>query len=335
MRFPRRTGSAGSVRWPASAQRPASFHNLHDVMASATASVFSRCAVCFQGVTLQPLTTRHINQTTSITNKRHCNNSDPDPLSTVPSSPSCPTTIYSRPAPLPFPFATFVRPRNLHLSYLHLYISTSTSLFRPLPPKQLSARHHDYLTIPLLLLPLCRVCLCCRTSILIPFHGLSLTSNQVVLGISAHLLHVHHTQHTGPLGREIYTTVISVVSVLLSLLWLLPFTASFMHYPADFLISFSWFAAFAVLVNWIHKIDCGSAFHWAGLNKSGQCNTWKAAEAFSFLSACFWLASALLVSSCPSLLLCSAAASSNNHCRVFGSTTSSRAIALPPLLRKF
>jgi len=116
----------------------------------------------------------------------------------------------------------------------------------------------------------------------------------VVLGIGAYLLHIHHKQHVGPLGREIYTTVVAALSTLLSLLWLLPFTSSFMHYPADFFISVAWFAVFGILVNWIHKINCGSAFHWAGLQRSGSCNTWKAAEAFSFIAACFWLASALL-----------------------------------------
>jgi len=116
----------------------------------------------------------------------------------------------------------------------------------------------------------------------------------VVLGILAFFLRLHHTQHTGPLGREIYTTIVAIVSVLLSLVWLLPFTATFMHYPIDLVISAAWFAAFAVLVNWIHKIDCGGIFHWTGLYHGGQCNQWKAAEAFSFISAIFWFASALL-----------------------------------------
>jgi len=116
----------------------------------------------------------------------------------------------------------------------------------------------------------------------------------VVLGIVGHFLHVHHRDHVGPLGREIYTEVIAAWSVVFSLVWLLPFTSSFMHYPIDLITSFAWFAAFGALVNWIHKINCGSAFQWDGIYRGGVCHQWKAAEAFSFLSACFWLASALL-----------------------------------------
>jgi len=119
-------------------------------------------------------------------------------------------------------------------------------------------------------------------------------SAAVVLGLIAHFLHIHHREHVGPLGREIYTTVIAALSVLVSLVWLIPFTSSFMHYPFDLLLSFGWFAAFGVLVNYIHKINCGSAFQWAGLAHNNTCSRWKATEAFSFISACFWLASALL-----------------------------------------
>jgi hypothetical protein len=116
----------------------------------------------------------------------------------------------------------------------------------------------------------------------------------VVLGLIGHFLHIRHTQGTGPKGREIYTTVIAAWSIIVSLLWLLPFTSSFMHYPLDFITSCAWFAAFGALVNWIHKINCGSAFAWSGLYHGGTCDKWKAAEAFSFISACFWLASAIL-----------------------------------------
>jgi len=116
----------------------------------------------------------------------------------------------------------------------------------------------------------------------------------VVMGIVAWFLHLHHKQAIGPFGREIYTMVVAVVSLVLSLVWLLPFTSTFMHYPIDLFLTAAWFAAFAVLVNYIHKMDCGGIFHWAGLQHGGQCNQWKAAEAFSFISAILWFASALL-----------------------------------------
>ncbi|OCL09559.1 hypothetical protein AOQ84DRAFT_375732 [Glonium stellatum] len=116
----------------------------------------------------------------------------------------------------------------------------------------------------------------------------------VVMGIVAFFLHQHHKYNIGPEGREIYTEVIAVISVVLSLVWLLPFTSQFLHYPFDLIISAAWFAAFAALVNWIHRLNCGGIFHWAGLTNGSYCGQWKAAEAFSFISACFWLASAIL-----------------------------------------
>jgi len=116
----------------------------------------------------------------------------------------------------------------------------------------------------------------------------------VVLGIVGHFLRVRHKTGSGPRGREIYTEVIAAFSLVLSLVWLLPFTSTFMHYPMDVILSFAWFAAFGALVNWLHKLNCGGAFDWDGLTHGGQCNQWKAAEAFAFMSAIFWLASALL-----------------------------------------
>jgi hypothetical protein len=98
-----------------------------------------------------------------------------------------------------------------------------------------------------------------------------------------------------PYARTIYTLVVAALATLLSLVWLIPFTASLLHYPFDFLMSFAWFAAFGVLVNYLHRLGtCGGAFHWAGLANGSHCGRWKATEAFSFISACFWLASALL-----------------------------------------
>jgi len=117
----------------------------------------------------------------------------------------------------------------------------------------------------------------------------------VVLGIVGYFIHrYHHNGHVGPIAREIYTEVVAGITTFFSLIWLLPFTFNFLHYPIDFLFSFAWFAAFGVLVDWIHDINCGGAFHWGGLANGSYCGQWKAAEAFSFISACFWLASALL-----------------------------------------
>jgi hypothetical protein len=118
-----------------------------------------------------------------------------------------------------------------------------------------------------------------------------------VLGLNSYFLSESDRHRVGPRGRIIYVEVISVISVLLSLIWLLPFTSQFMHYPFDFIISAAWFAAFGALVNYIIRLPCGSVWNWRGLANGSYCSQWKAAEAFSFIGACFWLASALLVDS--------------------------------------
>lgn len=66
--------------------------------------------------------------------------------------------------------------------------------------------------------------------------------------------------------------------------------------PVDVIISLAWFAAFGLLVDSIHQIPRCHTFDWhfPGSDHS-LCTRWKAAEAFSFLSAILWLVSALVV----------------------------------------
>jgi hypothetical protein len=99
----------------------------------------------------------------------------------------------------------------------------------------------------------------------------------------------------------IYTVIVASFSLLLSLIWLVPLTWTFLHYPLDFLISFAWFASFGALYSWIHinGINCDglfSIFHWDGIEHTNYCAEWKTLEAFTFMCGVFWLISALLVS---------------------------------------
>jgi hypothetical protein len=65
----------------------------------------------------------------------------------------------------------------------------------------------------------------------------------IVLGIMAYFLERRRSWR-GPMAREIYTVVIATLSVLFSLVWLIPTTSSMLHYPFDLLASAAWFAAF-------------------------------------------------------------------------------------------
>jgi len=94
--------------------------------------------------------------------------------------------------------------------------------------------------------------------------------------------------------RFIYTEVVAALSLLLALLWLFPFSGTFVHWPIDLLLFVCWIVAFALLVNFIGPLDCGNIFYWGDITQEGVCQRWKADVAFAFLSAIFWLASALL-----------------------------------------
>ncbi|KAF3480109.1 uncharacterized protein GIQ15_05456 [Arthroderma uncinatum] len=119
----------------------------------------------------------------------------------------------------------------------------------------------------------------------------------VVAGIIGSYLHsFHRWQHVRrfPQSRWIYTEVIAGLSMLFGLLWLIPFSWSFWAWPLDLILSLAWFASFGLQVNSLGSRNCGTAFQWTGFTSGNPCGRWRAAEAFSFLSACFWMASALL-----------------------------------------
>ncbi|KAJ5319100.1 hypothetical protein MYU51_013841 [Penicillium brevicompactum] len=119
----------------------------------------------------------------------------------------------------------------------------------------------------------------------------------VVAGvIGHHLARVHHSSTNvdwWPESRWIYTEVIAGISILLGLIWLIPFSSGFFSWPLDVLISFAWFAAFGVLVDWLKRQGCGSPWIWR-FGGGSACGQWRAAEAFSFLSAILWLVSGIV-----------------------------------------
>ncbi|KAL1971017.1 hypothetical protein VTN77DRAFT_2851 [Rasamsonia byssochlamydoides] len=115
----------------------------------------------------------------------------------------------------------------------------------------------------------------------------------VVAGIIGYYL--HEVDDSWPQGRWIYTEVIAGLSILLGLLWLIPFASTFFVWPVDVVISLAWFAAFGILVDALNGLPCGWIWDWGiTLTDHTDCSRWKAAEAFSFLSAIIWLISGLL-----------------------------------------
>jgi hypothetical protein len=116
----------------------------------------------------------------------------------------------------------------------------------------------------------------------------------VVAGINGQYLHDTQGADSWSQARFIYTEVVAGISIFLALVWLLPFSGSFIHWPVDLLISVCWFVAFGLIVNLIGN-SCGYVFNWDNVAPAGDaCGKWKAVIAFCFLSAICWLVSALI-----------------------------------------
>jgi hypothetical protein len=94
---------------------------------------------------------------------------------------------------------------------------------------------------------------------------------------------------------------VAALATLFSLIWLIPFTGSMMHYPLDFIISIAWFAAFGALYEWIHRenISCSGYFgvwSWDGGVHNMYCYEYQVAEGLALVSGVLWLLSAFVVS---------------------------------------
>jgi len=117
----------------------------------------------------------------------------------------------------------------------------------------------------------------------------------IVAGLTGNYLHSLNGVSTWDQGRFIYTEVVAGLSIVFSIIWLFPFSGSFIHWPADLFISVMWWVSFGLMVNWLNG-TCGYVFDWQGLSFHGvdTCAEWKADIAFAFLSALCWLVSALV-----------------------------------------
>src|SRR4051812_45452766 len=78
----------------------------------------------------------------------------------------------------------------------------------------------------------------------------------IVAGLNGAYLHAVHNASSWQLGRFIYTEVVAGLSIFLAIIWLIPFSGSFIHWPVDFVISVAWFVSFGLLVDWLGG-NCG------------------------------------------------------------------------------
>jgi len=78
----------------------------------------------------------------------------------------------------------------------------------------------------------------------------------IVAGLTGVYLHAVQGTSAWNLGRFIYTEIVAGLSILFALVWLFPFSGSFIHWPADLIISIMWFVAFGLMVDWLNGA-CG------------------------------------------------------------------------------
>lgn len=116
----------------------------------------------------------------------------------------------------------------------------------------------------------------------------------VVAGIIGSFMRHNSSSNNWPHARFIYSMVIAALSMLLGLVWLIPFSGGFVTWIIDVFMSAAWFASFALMVMYTRDACNSGAFDWGGITNGGTCNRWRAVQAFAFLSAVFWLVSALV-----------------------------------------
>lgn len=70
----------------------------------------------------------------------------------------------------------------------------------------------------------------------------------IVAGVTGQYLHRSNASSWAN-GRFIYTEVVAALSIVFALLWLLPFSSTFVHWPLDIFFSILWWVVFGLLVD--------------------------------------------------------------------------------------
>lgn len=74
----------------------------------------------------------------------------------------------------------------------------------------------------------------------------------IVAGVNGEYLHKSDGASAWQLGRFIYTEVVAALGILFSLLLLIPFSGTFIHWPLDIFMSINWWIVFGLLVDVSH-----------------------------------------------------------------------------------
>lgn len=98
-------------------------------------------------------------------------------------------------------------------------------------------------------------------------------TSTIVLALTATILSRRHTYSSEDalFARLIYILIVAALSLVLSLLWILPTTNAIVHLGADLFLAAAWFAVFGILQGWFsEELRCGSGA-WHGKLSHGFC----------------------------------------------------------------
>ncbi|KAB5542747.1 hypothetical protein GE09DRAFT_1133181 [Coniochaeta sp. 2T2.1] len=140
-----------------------------------------------------------------------------------------------------------------------------------------------------------------------------LISSLIVLGIVAHFFSRVKLANANADSRLIFTISIASISTAVSLLFMMPFTFTFMACPLDFILFVLWLVAFILLELLTGNNTCNSywyynywGYYWGGywrtpivvtgpasINWAG-CSSWRVVLAWSFMASMAFLGSSIL-----------------------------------------
>jgi len=146
------------------------------------------------------------------------------------------------------------------------------------------------------------------------FRLVQLASAAIVAGLVGRYLSSVHDAHAHAGSRIIYAIVIAGISIIASLVLMIPWKLTFFAFPLDAILFILWMVEFGLLANLTASGGCNSGWYWthwgyywggfwrtvpvgntsATVVNSYACNRWDSTLAFSFIGGMFWLFSAIL-----------------------------------------